>query len=190
MADRKTGQKRNRGVSTGAAKFHRPFPPGRHPDPPDLGIDPRNLFTLPYMELIEAIAERLFPANTISSADGSKHQIRASSARIYRYVLFRAAWTQGYGARLQLALRDFSLACKTREADHFANLPETKQDTLLSALEDGSFTSPEWPVLRDQRDAFRTIYEAVSEGFFAEPGYGGNCNGTGWYYSNFMKLGG
>jgi hypothetical protein len=170
-------------------RFHRPMPPGLYPDPPDLDTNPLNLFTLPYMELIESIADRLFPENSVIGSDGKAHSLKASAARIDRYILFRAAWSRQFGERLQLALRDFSAAVMARHRAHFAALPQSDQIALLEVLEGEDFTVDEWVVLRTQRDAFSTIYDAVCEGFFGEPGYGGNFGELGWYYSNFMGIG-
>jgi hypothetical protein len=168
---------------------HRVFPTGRSPDLPDLKADPRNLFSLPYVECIEAIADRLFPEKNVTTADGTVRLLRASDARIDRYVLFRATWAPTFATTLQLALRDFNEACIEREGVHFARLSDQQQDAVLAILESGTFADAEWRVLRSQRDAFRAIYDAVCEGFFAEPGYGGNRGGIGWLYSNFKPIG-
>ncbi|TIL65616.1 gluconate 2-dehydrogenase subunit 3 family protein [Mesorhizobium sp.] len=169
--------------------FHRDLPAGPSPDAPDLAPDPRNLFSLPYMACVEALADRLFLEKVVTLDDGSMRQLRAADARIDRYVLFRATWTPAFGERLHLALRDFNAACIEREGSHFANLSASTQDALLAALEKGDFSQSEWSVLHSQRDAFRTIYDAVCEGLFGEPGYGGNHGGIGWYYSNFKPIG-
>lgn len=175
------------GMST-RPRAHRVYPEGRSPDPPVLDGDPRNLFSLPYVECIEAIADRLFPEKSVTLADGTMRLLRASDARIDRYVLFRATWTPAFAKTLQLALRDFNEACIEREGAHFARLSVQQQDTVLVILESGKFADTEWRVLRSQLDAFKAIYDAVCEGFFGEPGYGGNLGGIGWFYSNFKPI--
>lgn len=166
---------------------HREFLGGRSPNPPDLEADPRNLFSLPYVECIEAIADRLFPEKSVTLPDGTARMLRASDARIDRYVLFRATWTPDFAKTLQLALRDLNEACIEREGTHFARLSSQQQDAVLSLLEREELSDTEWRVLRSQRDAFRAVYDAVCEGFFGEPGYGGNLEGIGWFYSNFKS---
>ena len=54
-----------------ARSFHRPVNVGRFPDPPDLGEKPLNLFTLPCVQLLEAITDRLFPLNTLQGPSGT-----------------------------------------------------------------------------------------------------------------------
>lgn len=161
--------------------YHRPLPKNNPPDEPALTIDPRNLFTLPYVQLIEAISLRLFPPNATIS--GTPNPL---DSRIDRYILFKATWIPKFGVDLQIALRDFAASVRTRESSHFAPLADDKKDALLHALEDGSFSNSEWSVLRSQSAAFKTIFDAICEGFFSEPGYGGNYLGQGWAYSNFI----
>lgn len=170
-------------------QHHRPLPKGRYPDPPDLGENPLNLFTLPYVQLIETLSDVLYPPNEVTDATGRPHVVRASEARIDRYVLFRSAWEPSFGARVQLALRDLAAAADARHGRHFSNLDPADQARLLSDLEADRLTPHEWMSPRGQREQFAILFQTVTDGFFGEPGYGGNHEGRGWYYSNFMKMG-
>jgi hypothetical protein len=171
-------------------QHHRPLPKGRFPDPPDLGEKPLNLFSLPYVQLIEALSDVLYPPNTVTDRLGGQHLVRASDARVDRYVLFRSAWDPGFGARVQLALRDLAAAADARHSDHFANLDEASQARLLIDLEAGKLTQAEWLSPREQKDQFALLFQTVTDGFFGEPGYGGNHEGRGWYYANFVQMSG
>jgi hypothetical protein len=164
-----------------ARSFHRPVNIRRFPEPPDLGEKPLNLFTLPYVQLLEAITDRLFPPNTLQGPSGTGYILHASEARIDRYILFRAAWSPPFGATLQLALRDLAATCQVRHGTHFTNPAGADQVALLTALAKGSFTAAEWTVERSQQEAFTTFHDAVCADLLAEPGYGGNHNGLGWY---------
>ena len=77
-------------------------------DCPEVGEIPQLLFTLAYSELIEAIADVLFPPNEITAADGSRILVKASQLRPDRHIHFRAVWQPEFGQRLQLALRDLT----------------------------------------------------------------------------------
>lgn len=169
--------------------FHRPLPPGLYPDPPDLGENPLNLFTLPYMQLVETLTDVLFPPRN-SLVDNEQVLIRASAARVDRYILFRAAWQPDFAKRFQLALRDLSAATFGLEGTHFANLRPARQEAILEALELKALARWDAPAGREQDKCFTIIYDAISEGLLGEPGYGGNDAGLGWQYSSFMPIGG
>lgn len=168
---------------------HLPVPTGRFPNPPNLQENPLNLFTTPYCDLIDQITARLFPDNVKISASGKKVRLKSTNARIDRFILLKAAWIPQFNITLQLALRDFTESCLKRNKQHFSSLPFQIQDQMLEHLELGEFTNAEWRVLRGQKEAFAIIYDAITEGFFADPGYGGNHQRVGWKYSNFTGSG-
>lgn len=177
-------------LRTQTQEFHRPIVDGPTLDPPDLEENPLNLYTLPYMELVESVAECFYPPNEVTATDGRKYLLKVSDARVDRYILFRAAWEEPFRRELQLALRDLTEACLLRlGGKHFAHLSTTEQTDILTTLEEGKFSNSEWTVNRSQKQAFKTIFEAVSCGLMADPGYGGNHRGIGWYYTNFMTVG-
>ena len=167
--------------------FHRPLPSGLYPDPPDLGEKPINLFTLPYVELIDALANTLFPPRRVV-VGGRERTMNARDARIDRYVMFRAAWQPDFGVRLQLSLRDLAEFCSRCERTHFAKLPPARQQAILEMLEVDQL--PGWSGIgqRSAKRCFDIIYDAITEGLLGEPGYGGNDRGIGWQYSNFMPV--
>jgi hypothetical protein len=80
-----------------ARLFQPPVNVGRFPDPQDLGEKSLNLFTLPYVQLLETITACLFP--TLQCASGTEHILHAREAHIDPYVLFRAARSPPFEAR-------------------------------------------------------------------------------------------
>ncbi|KFB67751.1 gluconate 2-dehydrogenase subunit 3 family protein [Candidatus Accumulibacter vicinus] len=170
--------------------YSRKTPEGEIRDCPDLAENPLNLFTLPYSELIEALTDTLFPPNQVASRNGRQHLLKASEARVDRHIHFRAAWQPPFGIRIQLALRDLTDACLKRYTGrHFAVLTEQERIDVLTALQKSALPPTQWAMLRPQAEAFAAIHEAVSCGLMAEPGYGGNAHGIGWFYTRFMTLG-
>lgn len=170
--------------------YSRKLPKDYISDCPDLAENPLNIFTLAYSELIETLADTLYPANPVPSRTGHKHLLRASEARVDRHIHFRAAWQPTFGTRIQLALRDLTEACLKRYTErHFAALTEQEREDVLTELQGGQIPIAQWTTLRPQAEAFATIHEAISCGLMAEPGYGGNAHAIGWFYSRFMTIG-
>lgn len=59
----------------------------------------------------------------------------------------------------------------------FAALTPSAQDALLSRVEAGEVRA-DWPL--DAADFFRRLVSQAMEGFYADPGNGGNKDGAGW----------
>lgn len=158
-------------------------------DCPQLGENPLFLFTLAYSQLIEAIADTLFPPNPIKDANGAEHLFKASEARIDRHIHYRAAWQRDFGSALQLALRDLTdTSIKLSGGNHFALLPENSRSSLLTDLQKGKLPPSQWLSPRSQIESFNLIYEAISCGLLSDPGYGGNYQDIGWLYTSFMSV--
>lgn len=168
--------------------YHRKLKNSYAADSPSTETDPRYLFSLPFVELIDGVADILFPPNTIVSSKGVTYTIVASNAAIHRYVLFRAVWQKDWGVDIHEALRLFAMASERHFEKAFLLLETRSKKEALSMLEDREYDHNIWNSELDQRSAFNTIHSAVKEGFFSEPGYGGNRGGLGWYYSNFMQI--
>ena len=60
---------------------------------------------------------------------------------------------------------------------NFAMLPTAEQDALLSRLEARQVSHP-WPI--DPARFFQTVIEHVIEGYYSDPGNGGNRGATAW----------
>lgn len=155
--------------------------------PPALSEEPRNLFTVAYANLIDALADVLFPP---SRAESNGPELRASDARVDRYIFFQAAWDPAFGSTVQLALRDLAHSAYVRHKQHFVDLESSEVITLLTDLESSRLAHHEWESRRDQQATFRLLHSVVAEGLMADPGYGGNHRGLGWSYSQFNRGGG
>ena len=55
-------------------------------DCPELGENSLYLFTMAYSELIESVADTLFPPNTVDDSAGNLHLMEESDARIDRHT--------------------------------------------------------------------------------------------------------
>jgi hypothetical protein len=64
----------------------------------------------------------------------------------------------------------------------FADLAPAAQDTLLEAVEHGAVTTP-WPI--DPERFFRTVVTHAAEGYYSDPGNGGNHGGVAWQMVGF-----
>lgn len=164
--------------------------PGQNFDTPSLTEDVRNLYTLAYAQLISSLSDVMFPRRTEKSKSGALFHLVASDARVDRYIWFRSAWQPNeFGQPLQLALRDLTAACLARyPGRHFSLLEPIEANDILNLLQSEKIPSGEWTSSQSQSETFSVIHEAIREGLFAEPGYGGNRNGIGWYYSNLMEI--
>ena len=84
--------------------------------------------------------------------------------------------------------RHFGLEALEAEAQHsasmsFAALPASKQDALLCQIETGDVGLP-WPI--DPAEFFQTVVQHVAEGFYSDPGNGGNRDGVAWQMIGFV----
>lgn len=153
---------------------------------PILEENPLLLYTLAYCELIEALADSLFPPNTVTDDSGERSTVLASSARVDRYIHCRSAWDHCFGRAVQLALRDLASAAVLSFEKPFVRLDCGLRTALLKELQAGVLKPAVWQSPRSQPDAFHTLHDAVAAGVFADPGYGGNVEGVGWKYSHFL----
>lgn len=159
----------------------------RH-DSPSLIDEPRVLFTLPYTKLIDEIANVFFPPNSVETSSGKTIEIHSSDARVDRFILFRSVWEPEFGKLILNALQDITRLVTAKYSRHFLYLTEVEKIEFLELLEKGKLTElPQYDADAQVR-IFSKIHSAIAEGLFSEPGYGGNADGTGWYYSNFMTL--
>jgi hypothetical protein len=154
--------------------------------PTPITEDPRNLATTPYIFLVSAIADTLFPPRHLSLPDHPL-TLRISDAMVDRFISIRAAWEPAFAQVCQLALRDLSAACRRRYEKDFVAVTREEQTAILRDLESGDIHAQHWDSVRPQKEAFQIIYEAVAAGAFADPAYGGNLNMIGWKYAGFIS---
>ena len=68
----------------------------------------------------------------------------------------------------------------------FADLSPSEQDALLTRVEEGDVTSS-WPI--NPKQFFRMAVGHALEGFYADPGNGGNHDGVSWRMIGFEVRG-
>lgn len=71
---------------------------------------------------------------------------------------------------------------RLRLGTSFAELPLADQDRLLSAVEAGSVEAP-WTVA--PQEFFELLARQTVEGYYADPGNGGNLNEAAWEMIGF-----
>lgn len=176
-----------------------PWWPGSATPPAQIRPGPWTFFTADEAALIEAAVDRLIPAD--ERGPGGKdagcavfidRQLSGPYGRaegLYmRPPFMPGAATQGYqspdapAAIYRKALRDISDHVKAAfDGKTFAQLSPQDQDKILSGLEKGSIA------LKETKSAefFTLLLQNTTEGFFADPIYGGNRDMAGWKLIGF-----
>ena len=72
--------------------------------------------------------------------------------------------------------------CRKTYSDSFSRLDATRQDEVITALDQGKATGFTWPAAQE---FFNTIRTQTMEGMFADPVYGGNKDFAGWRLVGF-----
>ena len=124
--------------------------------------------------------------------------LRAAFNRLIPANEFPDAWDNGAGDYLARQLEvDLSSAlelycsgldslnheAQVRYNQDFAALTEIDQDELLASLERGEVKS-QWPV--NPRLFFEAMLNHSAEGYYADPGNGGNREKTSWQMIGFL----
>ncbi|HXQ39490.1 MAG TPA: gluconate 2-dehydrogenase subunit 3 family protein [Anaerolineales bacterium] len=82
----------------------------------------------------------------------------------------------------QLGLEALDAESQAFAGKGFTELDTSMQDVILSQLEAGQVTSP-WPV--DPTGFFHMVIEHVMEGYYSDPGNGGNRDSIAWRMIGF-----
>ena len=72
---------------------------------------------------------------------------------------------------------------QTRHAQDFVALNEAAQDEILAAIEGGD-TKATWPI--NARHFFEAMLSHSAEGYYADPGNGGNLEKASWQMIGFL----
>lgn len=157
-------------------------------------------FTEAEAKMVEAMAERIFPADdgtpgatdahVVNYIDGQLHGPWGKGQREYRSAPFLQPQSTGHGWQYDLtpaeayrnALLQLENYVQNKYGKGFANLTATQQDAVLTALEGGTITAMANP---NALDFWTLFHENVLEGLFADPLYGGNHNMVGWRWVGF-----
>src|SRR6195256_1759601 len=136
------------------------------------------MFTEPQLATLRALVDRIIPPDDFPS--GWDAGVGDYLARQFERDL-----------RSQVACYQAGLAALDAEAQasagvSFAALDADAQDALLSRIEAGGITTP-WPI--DAAAFFRAAVEHAMEGFYSDPGNGGNRDGVSWRMIGFEVRG-
>jgi hypothetical protein len=119
---------------------------------------------------VEAIAERLFPANELGPG--------AAAIGVLTYIDRALA---GHDAALQetyvRGLAALDAAAEVAHGGAFAALPAEQQDGLLGEMERGMLPGMTAP---SGLEFFEVLLTHTRQGLFGDPVHGGNRDGMGW----------
>ena len=126
------------------------------------------LLDAPQIETLRAAVDRILPADDAPSG------WEAGLGDFFAHLLTRESRFL-FPTRAGLDALD----AEAREAGgpSFAALTPAAQDALLSRVEAGDVRA-DWPF--DAPDFFRRLVSQAMEGFYADPGNGGNKGGAAW----------
>jgi gluconate 2-dehydrogenase gamma chain len=167
--------------------------------PPDV-LEPPNwhFFTVEEATAVEAIVERLIPADNLSisgkdagCAEFIDRQLAGTwgtFARLYmRGPFAKGTPEQGDQSplvpqqRYRLGLAALDVYCKSKYQKAFAALPADERDAVLTGLEKSTIELKDF----DGKMLFTILLENTMEGFFADPIYGGNRDMVSWKMIGF-----
>ena len=120
------------------------------------------VFTPAQMQLIEAVTERLIPADELGPG------AREAGVPVYLERSFAGPLSADRGV--------FSAGLDAMEAVGFTKLSTALQNDFLAAMERNEVSG----FRPDSRAFFIRLRQLTLEGMFGDPGYGGNQNYAGW----------
>ena len=175
-----------------------PFSPFDYSPPETLGPAGWYFFTPAEARAVEAIVERLIPADDLSvsgkdagCAEFIDRQLAGSfgdSRKLYQQGPFQKGTVpQGDQSELvpaqryRLGLAALETYCQKNHQKSFADLSPEDRDKILSGLETGDIALENF----DGKMLFLTVHGNTMEGFFADPIYGGNRDMVSWKMIGF-----
>ena len=161
--------------------------------------DVHHYFTAAEFDFIDAAVERLIPADSLGPgakeagvASFIDRQLSGSYGRAETWYM-RGPWEkgtkeQGYQLRLnpaqlyRAAIRDIDAYCQhTYGNKNFAQLDAGTRDQVLTGLEKDEIKLANVPA----KQFFEMLVQNTTEGFLADPMYGGNRDFIGWKLIGF-----
>jgi gluconate 2-dehydrogenase gamma chain len=161
---------------------------------------PLRFFNESEAQLVSAMAERIFPADSegpgandlhvTTYIDGQLAGAWGIGAKLYQQGPFFEPEDSGHGWQspltprdvYRLALQDIEVFCQQQYHLSFVQLDTEKQDRVLHILQAGQVT-PFQALPSDQ--FFQLFRQNVVEGLFSDPLYGGNYQMLGWKWVGF-----
>lgn len=149
---------------------------------------------------LTAMAERIYPADdagpgatdlrVVSYIDGQLASDWGKGARMYRQGPFETPKDTGHGWQhdmtpsqaFRAGLAELDAYTKKKYGSSYDALGGDRQDEVLTALQLGTIDSFKVPTAIE---FFGLVREAVVEGLFSDPYYGGNYNMGGWRWLGF-----
>ena len=175
-----------------------PWSPFDYSPPETLGPGGWYFFTRKEARTVEAMVERLIPADELSMsgkdagcAEFIDRQLAGTfgtSSKLYMQGPFHKGTPQQGDQselvpqqRYRLGLAALETYCNQTYAKPFAELTGEQRDTILSGLEKGEVKLPGF----DGKMLFEAVLANTMEGFFADPIYGGNRDMVSWKMIGF-----
>ncbi|BAF88716.1 conserved hypothetical protein [Azorhizobium caulinodans ORS 571] len=194
-------------VLVGLTPAHARFLSGEVPWAPGAATPPEPatpggwlFFTPDEARAVEAIVERLIPADELSPSgkdagcavfiDRQLAGPYGAAERLYMKPPFATNAAPEFGPQSPLSpaqqyragLKALDAWCKAnRGGKSFADLSPTERDTVLTAMEKGEAKFEGFGA----RPLFNLVLQNTMEGFFADPLYGGNRDMVGWKLIGF-----
>ena len=125
-------------------------------------------FTQRQISVLQAAVDRIIPADDYPSGWD------AGVGDFFAQLLMREP---RYVAPYQSGLDALEAEAQAASGASFAALPPDAQDGLLKRVEAGDVRT-EWTL--DSKPFFRLLVDQTMEGFYADPGNGGNKGGIAW----------
>jgi len=119
-------------------------------------------------ETLRAAVDRIIPA------DDAPGGWEAGVGDYFAHLLTRES---RFLSPTRLGLDALDSEARAPQGSSFAALTPDVQDALLARVEAGDVRT-DWPF--DAADFFRRLVSQAMEGFYADPGNGGNKDGAGW----------
>jgi Gluconate 2-dehydrogenase subunit 3 len=144
------------------------------------------MLTEQQLATLRALVDRIIPADDFPSGwqAGVGDYLVGQFERDLRAQLDRyRAGLQALDAEAQAA---GGPSTGSGQAARFAQLDAEQQDALLQRIEAGAVTTP-WPI--NPAAFFQMVVEHSMEGFYSDPGNGGNRDGVSWRMIGFEVRG-
>lgn len=175
-----------------------PFEPFAYSPPETLGGEGWHFFTPDEGRAVEAIVERLIPADELSMSGKDAgcatfiDRQLAGSYGSFQHLYMQGPFAEGTSAqgdqyeftprvRYRQGLAALDAYCRAQHQNAFADLDDATRDAILQGLESGEIALEGF----EGTLFFEAVLANTMEGFFADPIYGGNRDMVSWKMIGF-----